>query len=113
MLLLWVFPMSTLILIFLPKFIAYRNAERGVDTTSQPVRGERTGTKVSGLTPTTDCINAREGTVVLNSTSEAVSNRESSTSNAQELSSHHKAPVVAENTGAGETPGLVDTIKSP
>lgn len=41
MLLLWVFPMSTLLLIFLPKFVAYRNIVRGVDVSAQPVRGQR------------------------------------------------------------------------
>lgn len=45
-LLLWVLPMSTLLLIFLPKYSAYRKALRGVHLRSQPVRGQRKGAVV-------------------------------------------------------------------
>ena len=47
--LLWIFPMSTLLLIFLPKFVAYNRAIRGVDTGAQRVRGRPSGLVVTGL----------------------------------------------------------------
>lgn len=47
MFMLWVFPMSTLILIFLPKYAAYRKT---LDNNARSVRGQRTGgVAVSGV----------------------------------------------------------------
>ena len=47
---LWIFPMSTILLIMVPKYLAYRRAIRGVDERNQKVRGERRGVVVSGAT---------------------------------------------------------------
>jgi hypothetical protein len=44
----WIFPMSTILLIMLPKFLAYRRANRGVDDRNQKKRGESRGIVVSG-----------------------------------------------------------------
>jgi hypothetical protein len=46
----WIFPMSTLSLIFLPKYFAYRRAIRGVEELNQKKRGEHSGVVVTGTT---------------------------------------------------------------
>jgi hypothetical protein len=48
MFMLWVFPMSTLLLIFLPKYAAYRMAVRGGNVGGSVIRGQRRGVVVSG-----------------------------------------------------------------
>jgi hypothetical protein len=45
--LLWMYPMSGLALIILPKYIAYRKQKQGI--TAQPRRGEMLGVRVTGL----------------------------------------------------------------
>jgi hypothetical protein len=50
--LVWIFPMSAILLIMLPKYLAYRRAIRGVDDRNQKKRGESRGVVVSGVPST-------------------------------------------------------------
>jgi hypothetical protein len=77
----WTFPVTTLSLIVLPKYIAYRRAVRGVDTGSHVKRGERAGTKVSGLSSggerTTSSLRVDEPSQQVNETEEPTQRQES------------------------------------
>ena len=56
-LMIWSFPTSTLLIIMLPKVIAWRRAVRGLDSSQQVKRGQHLGTRVSGINVTT-CMGA-------------------------------------------------------
>jgi hypothetical protein len=77
----WTFPVTTLSLIVLPKYIAYRRAVRGVDTGSHLKRGERAGTKVTGLSSsgerTTSSLRVNEPSQQASETEEPTKRRES------------------------------------
>jgi len=47
--LLWCFPMSTLMVIMVPKFIAWRRAKKGLDVSDRVRRGQQPGLRVSGV----------------------------------------------------------------
>lgn len=59
-LILWVLPMSTLILIMFPKYRAYRRAIRGLDEEARPKRGQTLGTRVTGVNPSPETSYARD-----------------------------------------------------
>lgn len=48
-LMLWVFPISTLTIIMVPKYMHYRRVERGTDDSSRVKRGQHFGVHVTGI----------------------------------------------------------------
>jgi len=48
-LMLWVFPISTLTIIMVPKYMHYRRVERGIDDSSRVKRGQHFGVQVTGI----------------------------------------------------------------
>ena len=118
MFMLWIFPMTTLLMVFLPKYINYRNKKR--DSTSRVVRGRRAGgVLVSGTSGTSNVVKPRN----LSSISESRASHEPETHMSCGTSipegvsfpydnSHDQQSHKPEEVAADQSDGVIDNLES-